>query len=213
MPRVPKKLPNWIPQFIDYAKKKEKDKKRSLALDVFEQIVTQRWEKFALKMAENTPAIKRQRTDPLKSLENAMKKVASDVDLNKDDPEKIAFLKNRLMHVMPEQVSFLLAPGLDFVQQLKNVCQEAKESQKHLEQLSAQSSDPVSRSAIEIVSKVHNSLDLICHNLEAQQVLDQGSEEINDGNDTNVIEQEESNDTLLSSQPPDELSLVFTKKS
>jgi len=190
MPRVPKNPPAWLNTFLEYAREKEKRGDGKRALEKFEEVLEKRWEKFVDKMHEDAPEPKRRKVDPMKSLGNAMKKVAAQVDEVGDDPDQISEFRDRLMETLPPQVQSLLQPALpqDVVEQINQLCDQTAASKVTLEQTA--SADPVAQNALAIVDRVCDGLHQIKASLESNSDPEEsGSEE--DGDDQEDDNEEE----------------------
>lgn len=171
MPRVPKRVPNWFNQFTEYAREKEKSAAKRQAIHAFEDVVERRWEAFVAKSEKESPPKKRQPVDPVKSLENAMQKVAKQVD-TLEGPEQIQEVRDRLLGAMPPQVQELLqrdavaaaAPGAEVMEQISTLYAQTALCKTNLEQLAttvpAEQAE-FKQSALQAVQDVCNGLENI----------------------------------------------------
>ena len=105
MPRIPKKVPAWLGEFAQFARGKEKQPTKE-AIGTFEYVLDKRWEQFvALNIDEDGPEKKKRKTDPLKSLQNALNKVLKSMNVfPKESPE---------WEDMNRKLLSILAPALD----------------------------------------------------------------------------------------------------
>ncbi len=171
MPRVPKRVPNWLNLFTEYAREKEKTGAKRQAINTFEDIVERRWEAFVAKSEQESPPKKRKPADPVKSLENAMQKVAKQVD-TLEGPEQIQEVRDRLLGAMPPQVQELLqrdalasaAPSAEVMEQISTLYAQTTLCKTNLEQLAttvpAEQAE-FKQSALQAVQDVCNGLESI----------------------------------------------------
>ena len=106
MPKIPKKVPNWITPFIDFAKQQETKKDVQRALDTFQQVINNRWADFAASVEdeqkESPP--KTRKVDPVKAFGKALERVADQAEIFGEDDVVMNEYKERLTKVVPEQV-------------------------------------------------------------------------------------------------------------
>jgi hypothetical protein len=174
MPRVPKKVPKWLQEFNEYARSKEKRAANKEAIDVYETILEQRWDRFVAQCNENAPPAKKRKTDPLKTLENAMKKVAAEVDSLPEDGKELMQVKERLLNSVPPQVQVLLQSGPEVSQQIEQLYLQTAESKTALEQLAATVTDgPFKQGALDAVAKMYTGLETIKTSLHKTEEVDE----------------------------------------
>lgn len=143
MPRVPKIVPQWLPEFCEYGREKEKKAATRDALNTFEDVLERRWDKFVDKKNEEAPPPKKRKpADPVKSLENAMKKVAKEVDGMPEGDAQLEQVRDRLRQSMPPQVQALLQAEpspvqSDVLQQIEDLYNETTGYKNILESLAS----------------------------------------------------------------------------
>jgi hypothetical protein len=101
MPRPPKKVPQWLFDFMDYVRAKSKSKTEKDALTTFDGLIESRYGKFVTQVESDLgPPKKRNKPDPVKCLENAAQKAWKHLEKDKD-PEKLGLLKEKLIKGLP----------------------------------------------------------------------------------------------------------------
>ena len=103
MSKIPKKIPPWISKFAEFAKSKERKLETKQAIDVFTQILTNRWDNFLEANAkEQEEKVPRQRNvDPIKTLGRAFSKVAEQVEGARENPVLVQHYKERVKQTIP----------------------------------------------------------------------------------------------------------------
>lgn len=170
MPRVPKNVPGWLPAFIVYARTKERKGDNKRALDVFETVLEARWTQFSEHMAENQPEPKpRKPADPLKSMNNAMKKVAQEMEQASNNPAQFQEFRNKVLENTPAQLQEVFQPPAaavndDVVQRIHELCDQTTACKQSLEQKLKDSggvADPATHEAMNVVNSVCSGLESI----------------------------------------------------
>jgi len=106
-PKVPKKMPPWIALSADFIKKNEHGRDVKQAVDAYTTLLSKHWEAFVEKTSEESnterPAKKRN-VDPIKTMGNAMNKVAKCVEEAKDNQPLLQQYQERVKSVIPESI-------------------------------------------------------------------------------------------------------------
>jgi hypothetical protein len=170
MPRVPKNVPGWLPAFIVFARTKERKGDNKRALDVFETVLEARWTQFAEHMAENQPEPKpRKPADPLKSMNNAMKKVAQEMEQASSNPAQFQEIRNKVLENTPAQLQEVFQPPAaavndDVVQRIHELCDQTTACKQSLEQKLKDNggvADQATHEAMNVVNSVCSGLESI----------------------------------------------------
>lgn len=165
MPRVPKNIPAWIEDFVTFATRKEKNKNKKLLLAEMTSLFHEYWEAFADKANEEAPAPQKRVTDPVKTVEKALKKAVSNVaELN--TPEEKAEFKQRLLTAVPPEIQTLLNPTLE---QINTLYVETELGKTHLETLAQQPPNHFEQNALQVVNRVYQSLGSLKLHLDDQE--------------------------------------------
>lgn len=162
MPRVPKAPAPWLGAFIEFARDKEKKQEVKKALDQFESVLDKRWDKFVTKMEDEAPPPKKRKTDPMKTLSNAVKKAASQVD--EQDPAQMEQLKDSIISTLPASVQGLLQRDVSAAVsgKINELCDLAASSQNTLQDLSKTGQpEAFSLAALTMVNQMHDGLNSI----------------------------------------------------
>lgn len=112
-PKVPKKMPPWIALSAEFIKKNEHGRDVKQAVDLYTTLLTKHWEAFVEKTSEENggserPAKKRN-VDPIKTMGNAMNKVAQQVEEAKDNQPLLQQYQERVKSVIPDAIKSTLS--------------------------------------------------------------------------------------------------------
>jgi hypothetical protein len=199
MPRVPKNVPGWLPAFIMYARTKERKGDNKRALDVFETVLEARWTAFAEHMAENQPEPKpRKPADPLKSMNNAMKKVAQEMEQASQNPAQFQEIRNKVLESTPGALKDVYQPqgapaavNDDVVQRIHELCDQTTACKQSLEQKLKDNggvADQATHEAMNVVNSVCSGLESI------RDTLGNTGDEEEDEEDAAAAEDDEEGD-------------------
>lgn len=123
MSKAPKKIPAWFATFADFAKKAEGDDSVNRSVDNFTALVTKHWDSFHLALAakkEEQPKKKKRITDPMKTLESAMERVAGHVEEAKDNEELLKQYQERMKEIVPDELKTILHSAVNSSQQTQS---------------------------------------------------------------------------------------------
>jgi hypothetical protein len=160
MPRIPRDPPAWLNNFVEYSRDRERKTEGKKALDKFKEVLEKRWEPYHDEVTANQPPPKKRRTDPVKTLHNAMKKVAEHAG-NMDDQ---SVLRGRILDGVPPEIQSILQPPVqknqEIMVKIESLREETEKSKTSLEQGD-------SKAALDLVTKVSSGLqeikDLLDH--------------------------------------------------
>ena len=98
--------------FVEFSKTKERDANVRNSLDVFQEIITKRWEAFTQHVQNEQKAApsKKKPIDPIKNLGKAMNKVVERIDEIQDqgNQELLKEYTEKVQNAIPEQMKPLL---------------------------------------------------------------------------------------------------------
>ena len=106
----PQKIPKWLASFAEFVRKSDNGHETNNTLEVYNVLLATHWELFYLEMKDkkkDKPAQKK-KTDPWKTLETPMCRVAELVQNATNNPVLLQQYQDRLVDIIPAEIMALL---------------------------------------------------------------------------------------------------------